>query len=32
VVTLPPGAFGGFAAHPPRLLLDASGGRHVIAK
>jgi hypothetical protein len=31
-ITLPPDAFGGFTVHPPRLLLDARNGRHIIAK
>jgi hypothetical protein len=31
-LTLPSDAFGAFAAHPPRLLLDAKGKRHIIAK
>ena len=32
LITLPPDARGDFASHPPRLLIDAKGARHIIAK
>jgi hypothetical protein len=31
-ITLPPAAHGDFASHPPRLLVDGKGVRHIIAQ